>query len=73
MAEAIHAMNKYGGMTKCGQKVEGKLVSIWPAGVSPNALGAVLKPPLFYYAGPTRSARKEARGRFIGVWKLNHE
>ena len=44
-----------------------------PADVSPNALGAVLKPPLFYYAGPTRSARKEARGRFIGVWKLNHE
>jgi len=34
MPEAIHRMNKSGGLTKCGQKVEGKLVSIWPAGVT---------------------------------------
>ena len=34
MSEAIHAMNKSGGMTKCGQKVEGKLMSIFGSGVT---------------------------------------
>jgi len=41
-----------------------------PVGVSPNALGAVLKEPTFVCIGHKPSARMLARHRHIGVWAL---
>jgi len=34
MVEPIHAIAKRGGLTRCGLKVDGKLASIWPSGVT---------------------------------------
>ena len=44
-----------------------------PAGVHPNAVGSILRPPLFVKVGRRQSGRPTAHAREITVWALNEE